>query len=253
MILRRLGNIQKKLVSGIMVQQLLSKVKYKQIFDNQLKYLYRGDITLFQGSVENLDFEKTIIEAEALINEGIIEKITNHLSVAQEGLDYFKKYKVYLLVGFNHVDGTAFVENMPYVYYGLETLRTANLDFLVPHEFNHMVHIEANINRFLKSKFVSVGEFLILEGLGTVFPLTLYNKKINSNTLREALMVREDTFRLMQQHEKEYLDELLQVLDEEITVNLSQEYFMYNSNERINNQPVKSGYYIGSILIINNY
>jgi hypothetical protein len=100
-------------------------LQYKTIFDNQLKYLYMEDITLFKNFVEELDFKKTIAEVETLIRSGIVSIISNQLERAHNNLEYSNEYNVYLLVGFGHIDGTAFVGDKPYVYYGLETLGKA--------------------------------------------------------------------------------------------------------------------------------
>lgn len=226
-------------------------LQYKTIFDNQLKYLYMGDISLYKRFVEELDFEKAIAEAETLIRNGIVTKVTSELKRAQYSLEYSNDYRVYLLVGFGHVDGTAFISEMPYVYYGLETLGKVDLKYLVPHEFNHMIHIEANINNFTGSAYISVGDYLILEGLGTIFPLWMNNKDFGRKDLKDALMVREDTYTLMQQNHEEYLMEIMNVFNEELNANFSQKYFIYNSSERVNSRPVKLGYYIGSCIILN--
>lgn len=225
-------------------------LKYKTVFDNQLKYLYMADINRLKSFVEQLDFERSIAEVERLVRGGIVDKISEQLQNAQAFLDFKKDYAAYLLIGFGHIDGTAFIHHKPYVYFGLEALGNTDLTYLVPHEFNHMVHIEVNRDKFNSAQaHINVGDFVILEGLGTLFPLYLQQEELSDEALRKALMVREDTYKLMQQHQEVYLTEFMQLIDHEMDTSISQNYFIYNPTERVDDHPVKLGYYIGSTII----
>ena len=223
-------------------------LNYKDIFDKILKYLLMCDVNDIKPIIEHFDFNNALNRANMFINDKGVEKIKKILEECEKIIPFQNEYTVYLLIGFGYVDGTSLPENHPFLYFGIDMYKNLHtLDYLVSHEYNHMVRINAlDDNEFQN---LTVKKLIIAEGLATLFPLTLMNKKINQYSIADVKMMSEKAAEYCCENEKELIKEILEIIDEPITPDIMAKYFISSSGWKDNGQPEKIGYYVGSRII----
>lgn len=227
-------------------------IKYKSIYNYQLENLYMADISLFKNIVMELDIDRAreeLLRIQTLDLERIIAIINQSCDM----LSFDDDFDVYLLIGFNHIDGTAGIcENKPFIYYGLESIKEEQLDYLIPHELNHLVRMQ-NLDIYLKSQSIMeipFGETLISEGLAIIYPIILCD---DLNQLDEELMnsfltqgVSKEDFLILRERQKEYLAEVFSYININMTKELLHKYISFNSDTGV----PAIGYYVGAIIIL---
>ncbi|MGB9749790.1 MAG: DUF2268 domain-containing putative Zn-dependent protease [Caldisericia bacterium] len=218
--------------------------KYKKVFDNMLKYLYFSNLETLLQFVENTDFKNLIEKSERAIKEGYIEKILNLIEKSNKILKFNGVFDLYLLVGLSHVDGTAFIGEIPILYFGLERILDSDINFLVPHEFNHLVREVRVFKKNVNMASLKFKEYLIFEGLATYFSIYVNDLKIDKESESKALFLPVEKLDYLYENEKEIFKEIFLSLDEEMNQNLFMEYFTYDGKDRL-----KFGYFVGLKII----
>lgn len=147
-------------------------MKYKDVFDAMLEYLYHFSIDELLNIVKNVDFKELLIKGEISIKNNLIEEIVCLIEKCKKLLNFDDEFLLYFLVGLGHVDGTSLFtkDGTLFLYFGLERISSSNLNFLVPHEFNHLVRLNKFKSIIEKLK---VKDYLVYEGLATYFSILL--------------------------------------------------------------------------------
>lgn len=230
--------------------------KYNHVLDLIFAVLHNAQVKEMKERVRNLTYGSFINTAEKFINDGGIKCVKNSLKEAEDYFDFTYDYKVYLLIGLGFVDATSLPADPPFIYFGLEHYRSIEqLKYVLPHEFNHLVRF-CSIGRdeFMNFSKITVKQFIILEGLATIFPLVLKDQKIHPLSIVDVKMIPEDAGEYCLKNEEQIFENLMQVWDNPITPDIMQKYFVSSAGWR-GEKPEKMGYYVGSRIIgqlINN-
>lgn len=212
--------------------------KYNEIFDLMVKGLYMIESDKFRDVVDNTDFDNVLKNLES-IDRNIIKDIEFLVNRSVNHLGFKKDFDLYIGVGLGHVAGSALPSENPSIYFGLECLSNCDLNFLVPHEVNHMVRIQA-------IKDISLYSFLervITEGLGVIYPIILNKLPINSDTISKTLSISEEQVELLIDKEKEIKEDIIENFASNLDYELMNRFFLASD---INvNKPILGGYYLG--------
>jgi uncharacterized protein YjaZ len=244
---KKLVEENEQMIPKIWIDKYYSK--YKDIFDAMLKYLYHLNINDLMKIVENIDFKHLYYKAQLSIENNLTEKVILLIKKCNKILKINEKFNVYFLVGLGHVDGTSLLikDYKPFIYFGLERLHHTNLNYLVPHEFNHLARLSKF--KFLKEK-LKFKDYLIYEGLATYFSIYFNKLEINRKIEAEALFLPEETIDYLYKNKEDILKEIKEVLEFEMNNKLMIEFFTYDKEKNF-----KKGYFAGLKIIeklINN-
>lgn len=220
---------------------------YRHVFDPMLEYLYMCPLEDVKPIVERMDFAQTLGNARRFVRDRGAEWVERLLDESERQCSVDSPYDVYLLVGPGRVDGTALPAETPFLYFGLELYDSpSQLWFLVPHEYNHLVRLTSLLGQgAIELDTISVGELVILEGLGTLFPLVLHGREIGPTSIVEAGMMGRDGAEYCLQHEERLFHEIQEIWDVQLTPELMRSYFSSVSGRR-EGRPEKIAYYVGS-------
>jgi uncharacterized protein YjaZ len=171
----------------------------------------------------------------------LIDKVLELIKKGVKILDFYEDFNVYFLVGLGHVDGTSLLDEKPFIYFGLERLNSLNLDFLVPHEFNHLVRLSKMKDR---NKNLKVIDYIIFEGLATYFSLYFNNLEINKENEAKSLIIPIDALEKLYENEDKLKDEIFNLIHNDMNNQIMFEYFTFDGEKRL-----KQGYFIGLKII----
>lgn len=216
--------------------------KYNEIFNLMLKGLYMIDFDNFRPIVEQTDFDYVLKKIES-VDLNIFESIKSITKKAVDNLNFEEEFDLYIGVGLGHVGGTALPSKSPCIYFGLECLDNCDLDYLIPHEANHMVRIQAIEDISLYSFL----ERVITEGLGVMYPIILNNLPVNIETLSKTLVITKKQVEMLIENEEELIKEVSKHFSDTLNYNLMNNFFTGNVLDE--NKPILAGYYIGLIMI----
>lgn len=143
--------------------------KYETIFGPMLKYLYRCDVEGLESAVQNFDFDQALVIANRFLKENNLPLIRDLIKKSEKECAFDRDYDLYLLVGLGHVDGSSLPASSPFLYLGIERYESpARFEYLVPHEYNHLVRIWSLYDGNLPMD-IALGEMIVMEGLAVVF------------------------------------------------------------------------------------
>lgn len=217
--------------------------KYKSIFDSQIYGLYRMSYDEFKALVQSTDFSK-ILERVNKVDNKIIEKIKDKVIESVKDLGFSEDFDLYLGVGLGHICGAALPNDKPMIYFGLECLEGQDIDYLIPHEVNHMVRINSikdiNLDSFL--------ERVISEGLGVIYPLVLNKFSFDNYNISKTLGISQEQLEILNLYEGEIKTKVINNIYENINYQLNDEFFTIKAGA---NRAVALGYYIGFRIIEN--
>lgn len=217
--------------------------KYKELFDSMLEHLYMTDLQSLEPLVNNFDFNRQLETVHIGIENGVIEKINNLVKKTIKELDFTEDFKVYMGVGLGHMFGAALKSESPFIYFGLENSINNRLEFLVPHEVNHMVRIQ-RIENIDSKNFV---ERMVTEGLGTMCPIIINKMPINNDTLSKALLIPLDSFEDLLLNESEIRENVFINSNSEVDTEIMSKFFMASHDKE--STPRIGGYFIGMRII----
>jgi uncharacterized protein YjaZ len=175
------------------------------------------------------------------MNNDLIDKVLELIKKGVKILDFYEDFNVYFLVGLGHVDGTSLPDDKPFIYFGLERLNSLNLDFLVPHEFNHLVRLSKMKDR---NKNLKVIDYIIFEGLATYFSLYFNNLEINKENEAKSLIIPIDALEKLYENKDKIKDEIFNLIHNDMNNQIMFEYFTFDGEKRL-----KQGYFIGLKII----
>jgi hypothetical protein len=222
--------------------------KYATVFDMFLKYMYKADLETWQTHIENLNFDDALAIAEKFLHDEGVKRVTNLLLDARTELPISSDFVVYLLIGLGHIDGTAMPANPPFLYFGLERyISLENLEYLVPHEYNHLVRMTSLYEIGSEPPEITLGDTVISEGLATVFSALFLRDDIN---LARTLQMTDVNLGQCHQQRQRLFQEIFDLWNEPITPSTYgtvMKYLMANGNTT--EMPERSGYYVGNQII----
>jgi len=217
--------------------------KYKEVFDAMLKYLYFMNLDDFLKFIENINFNEILKSSEDAMNNNLIDKVLELINKGMKILDFYEDFNIYFLVGLEHVDGTSLPDDKPFIYFGLERLNSLNLDFLVPHEFNHLVRLFKMKDKINSLKVI---DYIIFEGLATYFSLYFNNLEINKENEAKSLIIPIDVLEKLYENEDKIKNEIFNLIHNDMNNQIMFEYFTFDGEKRL-----KQGYFIGLKIIEN--
>jgi len=218
-------------------------LKYKNVFDAMLKYLYFMNLDDFLKFIENINFNEILKSSEDAMNNNLIDKVLELIKKGMKILDFYEDFNIYFLVGLGHVDGTSLLDDKPFIYFGLERLNSLNLDFLVPHEFNHLVRLFKMKDKINNLKVI---DYIIFEGLATYFSLYFNNLEINKENEAKSLIIPIDVLEKLYENEDKIKNEIFNLIHNDMNNQIMFEYFTFDGEKRL-----KQGYFIGLKIIEN--
>lgn len=222
--------------------------KYANVFDLFLKHMYMADLETWRTHIENLDFDDALAIAEKFLQDDGVKRVTNLLRDAKTKLPILSDFAVYLLIGLGHIDGTAMPSNPPFLYFGLERyVSLENLEYLVPHEYNHLVRMTSLYGIGNGPSELTLGDSVISEGLATSFSASFLGDNIN---LAKILQMTNENLGQCHQQRQRLFHEILDLWNEPITsstYSTVMKYLMANGNTT--EIPERSGYYVGNQII----
>ena len=217
--------------------------KYPALFNSLLQYLYMTDLESLRPMVEQVAFENLLDAAEKNEAGGYLDEIVTQIQAIADKLAYTQDFDLYLGLELGNLGGCALKADRPYVYIGIDRLlNMSTLQFLLPHEFNHMVRISAlpEIDMF------DFQERVVSEGLGAYAPIAHYSLPYTVETISSArgfpLEIAEDLIRKRQE-----IHELVTAhFGESLTPELMQQFFILNYN--FEETPL-DGYFVGMQIV----
>lgn len=211
---------------------------YKELFDLMIKGLYMVELNEFKAIVENTNFH-AISKKLSCIDVETIEKIKEIVKKSVENLHFEEEFDLYVGVGLGHACGVALPTKRPSIYIGLECIESCDINFLIPHEANHMVRIKyvKNINLY------SFAERVITEGLGVIYPLILNGLPINIDNISKTLVIEKKQVEVLEERYYELKQKVINHFGDTLDYKLMNEFFTIRNDEIT--KPVLSGYYIG--------
>ncbi len=180
---------------------------YQNVFSAMLHIFWRKNVDEARDMVEAMDFDRFLVNANKFIKDKGMNKTRELLASCRNSCDADNDFDVYFLIGFGSIDGTSLpLEEGPVLYFGLEMYRSLEqLEYFVPHEYNHLVRMTALPEVFEEITTVKCKQLTIMEGLGTLFPLLLKGKEITPLSVVEAGMMPKDVGEYCYKNEKEYM------------------------------------------------
>jgi len=229
--------------------------KYKNILDHQLTYLYHADKSVFHQFIKDIDKDNALETIRIYNDSVIVSDIIGIVKSVADDLKFNEEFDVYTMMGFGHVAGTSGHGECPFVYYGVESFLQNRIDinYIVPHEMNHMVRINAlgNYRSDLGTDGLSFGDVMILEGLGAAYPVVFLNgnDRFDNDKFYKSLMIPKNVYEILANNEQKLTKRLLNIANEKISVDDWQKYFMINAASNSEEHPTAMGYYVGGKLI----
>ncbi len=225
-------------------------LKYRDVFERIIKYLYMTEINKIRPLVEGLDFDMALRNAEKFLREDGINRVSTLISMCEKLCRPEGEYTVYLLIDLGNIDGTSLPAENPFLFFGLELyVSPKQLEYLVPHEYNHLVRISVFKDEMMKSSQLTVKELVIFEGLATLFPAVLWGKEIGPLSIIDAGMMSKDAAEYCLKNESNLMNELFSIWDEKLTRELLGKYFAGTSDGWREGRPAKIAYYVGSRIV----
>jgi uncharacterized protein YjaZ len=217
--------------------------KYPALFKSLLDYLYMTELEALRPLVEQTDFDAHLQAAEKNQADGYLDDIVSQIQAIADKLGFAQDFDLYLGLELGNLGGCALKASRPFVYIAIDRpLNASTLRFLLPHEFNHMVRINAlpEIDMF------DFQERTISEGLGAYAPIAHYDLPYTAETISSArgfpLEITQDLIRRQQ----EIHDRVTAHFGEPLTPELMQQFFIVNYN--FEETPL-DGYFVGMQII----
>lgn len=152
---------------------------FKGVFQPMLDIVYQREVGDLRPYVEALDFDVALGTARRFVDEGGIERVRAAFDRCIDALPPGASFPVYLILGIGHANGMALPAAEPYVFIGLEQYqRLEGLDGLIAHEYNHLFRVQA-FYRDIDMSSLTVADFVVSEGLATVFALVLLGRTVS--------------------------------------------------------------------------
>ncbi|MDY4950042.1 MAG: hypothetical protein SO128_11825 [Clostridium cadaveris] len=216
--------------------------KYSELFDLMIEGLYMIEFNEFKNIVEKTNFD-TIFHRLKLIDESMVEKIKEITKKSIKGLEFEKEFDLYIGGGVGHACGVTLPTKKPSIYIGLECIDKCDINFLIPHEVNHMVRINSikNINLY------SFAERVMTEGLGVIYPLILNHLPINMDNISKTLVIEKKQVEILQEKYYELKQKVINHFEDTLNYKLMNEFFTIRNDETT--KTILSGYYIGLKII----
>jgi len=161
---------------------------FRGAFQPMLDVAYRCSLDELKPYVEALDFEAALKTARRFVREGGVERVREALDRCIAFLPPTAPFPVYLIVGIGHANGMSLPAAEPYIFIGLERAgeSAAGLDGLIAHEYNHLVRVQT-LCEAVDPRSLTVGDFVIAEGLATVFALRLLGEDLSPQNILATL------------------------------------------------------------------
>ncbi|MDI6768666.1 MAG: DUF2268 domain-containing putative Zn-dependent protease [Anaerolineales bacterium] len=223
---------------------------YANVFDTFLKRLYLAELESWREHVEMLDFDAALKTAEKFLYEDGVKRTENLLATAERICPIDTNYVLYLLIGLGHVDGTAMVVNPSFLYVGLERyVSSEQLEYLVPHEYNHLVRMTTLYDIEDTQFQPTFGDFVIAEGLATFFSGWVHRIGMPSDLAQTLMMTGKNLEKCHEQREILF-DQIFKRWNTPMTPTTYGEFAKYLfAAGSDSTTPERSGYYVGNQII----
>lgn len=219
---------------------------YEDVFTTIFERMYRTDVKGLKSVITSLDLHRLEVQAMHGLEKHTIGRVEGVLQRCTCYFDFHIDFDVFMLVGFGHIDGCAPPAEKPFLYLGLERLFDVDIEFLIPHEFNHLVRFH-RLKGLESMDEMTVKQLAIAEGLATLTPLMMNNEELSDGFFLRGLMISKDEYAHLKANEDLIEKEITRDLGKSLTPELMDKYFMAHDHGEL---PLKSGYYFGLKLIL---
>lgn len=223
---------------------------HKIVFNELFRNLYRMNQHEINELISQTDFNNIFSNAIENYQNLDFDLITRTIHQCRTFYQFNIEFKVYFLAGLGHIDGTAQRGKPPFLFSGLERMRHLDIPSLIKHEFNHLVRFNVT-KEFDSFDAITVGQLAIAEGLATLSPLIMDNKKLTHKNLTAALFTDTASYDIFLKNEETLMEQFHQDKHKILTPALHSDYFTQNEISDMS----RKGYFIGMTLItklINN-
>lgn len=216
--------------------------KYKELWDRILVGFYRVNLEGIEPTIETVDFEELLERAKKNIDK--ITHIEELVKGVIKDLGFTTEFELYIGAGLGHINGCSLPGEIPMIYIGLECIGygMADLEYLIPHEANHMIRSfelkEINLKAFR--------ERVVTEGLGTIYPLLFNKQAIDNETLAKALLIPLEKVKILLENEEELTRKVFEKMEFELSPELMEKYFVYKADQE---EPQLVGYFVGMRMV----
>jgi len=229
--------------------------KYRAVFDKILSFLYMSELDTMRPYIEAWDFQKGLETAERFVALGGVERVKELLSASARVLDFQEEYDVYLLVWIGQVGGTALPAEKPFLFIGMERWadNIDDLSFVLPHEFLHMKRGRdvAPIPQTLTAP--TFGQFVVEEGLATVFSIAANELPLDTHSFRKALGpagMTDQGFDYCEDNRDALTREILEKTALPMAPELANKYLYSGAVQDERGMPGNAGYYVGARIVL---
>lgn len=236
-------------------------LKYQAVFDAMLKFLFRCEVEDLKGKIQQYPFQEALKHGEQFLEDGGVEKVKEMLQEAQDLCSTEPDFDVYLLIGLGTDAMSLPTDEKPFIYLGLDVYgeqlwgeveyTVERLETLVPHEYCHLVRI-SSLQLEDPSKFqrLTVKDWMMAEGLATLFPLIMKDQGITPDAVVKSGMMTEEMVSYCKEHEQALFDDIRSDWNRPVNQTLLRKYFVgTKSGWKENGTPERTGYYLGSRII----
>lgn len=221
--------------------------KYPELFDGIFRGLYMTELKNLIPMIDSIDFQQNFKIAKQNYDNNIVQKIIETAKEVALLLNFKQGFDVYLGLELGNIGGFAGPnpKGSPFIYIGLDrVIDKPFLNYIVPHEMNHMVRIHANENINL----FDFRERTITEGLGSLCPIILYNMDYSINTISTSLSIPNKEVRDLIDNRDLLINEITEQFGTPLNEEKMKRYFTW-SNQDENDKYYLSGYYVGMEII----
>jgi hypothetical protein len=213
--------------------------KYKPLFDSVFSYLYMTDLSAIQPLVEMTDFDVRLQNAEENLAEGQGDAIIKLVSDVNNNLGFKEDFDLYLGMELGNIGGCALKAERPFIYIAIDKpLNENSLQYLVPHEFNHMV-------RLCAASDVDMFDFMertLSEGLGTYAPIAHGGLPYCIDTIAKTLGLPAANVKDLIDNKKILIEMVAAHFGDPLTPELMRLFFTY---EDVTQENCLAGYFVG--------
>ena len=213
--------------------------KYKTFFDSVFSYLYMADLSSIKSLVEGTDFYNRLQIAEDNLAKGHDDTIIKLITDVCHELGFTKDFDLYLGMELGNIGGCSLKTINPLIYIGIDKpLDESSLQYLIPHEFNHLVRIcvSSNVDMF------DFMERTLSEGLGVYAPIVHGDLPYDIDTIGKTLSLPEANVKELIDNVETLIETVTAHFGKPITSDLMKLYFTY---EDIAQDNCLSGYFVG--------
>ena len=227
--------------------------KYESLYSAILEVLYMSGLEDLKPMIEHTNFRGIYNKVQENIQNGCVQEILKWVNRSMEHFDNRKDFVLYIGCELGNIRACVLpVGKSVVLYFGIETIKNIeDIKNLVPHEISHFIRLSSLIKQdnFNKELLNTFKERVIAEGLGLFTSFKVLEMEDNICNLSKILGIMETNVQSLILQEQSLEKEILSQIDYNLTADMMRKYFGYTEEDRIANNLIYSGYFIGFRII----